>query len=159
MVSLSLPQWKLNLLVLCFFSLHLLLPFAQATAVKYCDKKANYPVKVHGVAISPDPVVRGKKATFEVSATTGEVISSGKLVVDVSLFGIPIHSEDHDLSEEVPVPVAAGDFVLSHSQVLPAITPPGTYTLTMKLRNENNEELTCITFKFKIVFRSEVAAS
>ena len=45
-------------------------------------------------------------------------------MVDVSLFGVLIHSEDHDLSEEVTVPVAAGNFVLSHSQVLPAITPP-----------------------------------
>lgn len=40
---------------------------------KFADKKADYPVKIHGVTISPDPVVRGKKATFEVSATTGEI--------------------------------------------------------------------------------------
>ncbi|KAH7541819.1 uncharacterized protein LOC107403581 [Ziziphus jujuba] len=149
----------LSVLVLCFFSLYLLFPSTQATVVKYCDRKADYPVKVHGITISPDPVVRGEEATFKVSASTSEVISGGKLVVEVAYLGVHIHSEDHDLSEEVSVPVPAGDFVLSHTQTLPGITPPGTYTLTMKLVDDAHKQLTCISFKFKIGILSVLADS
>ncbi|KAF3972832.1 hypothetical protein CMV_003697 [Castanea mollissima] len=36
----------------------------------FLDKKADYPVKVSGVVVSPNPVVSGKPATFNISATT-----------------------------------------------------------------------------------------
>ena len=52
------------------------------------------------------------------------VISSGKLVIEVSYFGWHIHSETHDLCDETNCPVAIGDFVVAHSQVLPGYTPP-----------------------------------
>lgn len=43
--------------------------------VKYfADRKADYPVKVHGITISPDPVVRGEEATFKVSASTSNTL-------------------------------------------------------------------------------------
>lgn len=53
-----------------------------------------------------------------------EAISGGKLVIDVSYFGFHIHSEDHLLCKETTCPVSVGDFVVSHSQILPGITPP-----------------------------------
>ena len=54
----------------------------------------------------------------------GKPISSGKVVIDVSYFGVHVHTENHDLSEEISCPIAAGKFVLSHSQTLPGFTPP-----------------------------------
>lgn len=41
--------------------------FCKVTA----DKQGNYAVKVTGVNISPNPVARGKPATFSISASTG----------------------------------------------------------------------------------------
>ncbi|KAF7823167.1 putative phosphatidylglycerol/phosphatidylinositol transfer protein [Senna tora] len=151
-------QSPLKLYLLLCLSIVLLSSFqAQASNVRYCDKKANYAVKVHGVEISPDPVVRGKPATFKIKSTTGEAISGGKLVIEVSYFGVHVHSETHNLCEETSCPVAAGNFVLAHSQTLPAITPPGSYTLKMTMENEKNEQLTCINFNFKIGFGSSLA--
>lgn len=37
------------------------------------DRTGNYAVKVSGVDMSPDPVVRGEPATFKISASTGKV--------------------------------------------------------------------------------------
>ncbi|XVE79150.1 hypothetical protein DITRI_Ditri14bG0034900 [Diplodiscus trichospermus] len=142
-------QFKLSLLPLLVISL-LSLPFLQATDFKYCDDKGNYVVQVHGVDISPNPVVRGEPATFTISASTGQAISGGKAVIDVSYFGIHIHQESHELCEETSCPIAVGDFKLSHNQVLPGFTPPGSYTLKMKLSDGGNSQLTCITFNFKI---------
>ncbi|KAF8396352.1 hypothetical protein HHK36_017969 [Tetracentron sinense] len=150
---------QFKLIVPLFFAVFLLFSSIQATDVKYCDKKGNYDVKVHGVKISPDPVVRGEPASFIISATAGQAISGGTLVIDVSYFGWHIHSENHDLCSETSCPVSVGDFVLSHSQILPGITPPGSYTLTMKLKDGKGQQLTCINFDFSIGFWSPLSDS
>ncbi|GLT48640.1 hypothetical protein SLA2020_222510 [Shorea laevis] len=131
-------QLKLKFTLWSFFALSLLLlPSLEATNVRYCDKKF-YPVKVQGVDISPDPVVSGNPATFTISASSDQAISGGKLVIDVSYFGVHVHTETHELCEEASCPIAVGDFVLSHSQTLPGFTPPGSYTLKMKLEDEGH---------------------
>ncbi|KAL6276631.1 putative phosphatidylglycerol/phosphatidylinositol transfer protein [Prunus yedoensis var. nudiflora] len=150
---------KLNFIVLCFFTLYLLLPFTQSTDVKYCGQTDEYAVKVQGVEILPDPVVRGKPATFNISASTGQAISSGKVVIEVYYFGVRVHTETHDLCEKLSCPVSAGNFVLSHTQTLPGITPPGSYNLKMTIKDDHNQKLSCISFNFKIVFGSLVSAS
>ncbi|KAJ8767931.1 hypothetical protein K2173_020871 [Erythroxylum novogranatense] len=122
------------------------------TVVKYCDKKGDYGVEVQGVEIFPNPVVSGKPATFNISGSTGQAISGGKVVIDVSYFSIHVHTEIHDLCEEISCPVAVGSFVLSHTQTLPAFTPPGSYTLKMTMRDDKDEMLTCVSFNFKIGF-------
>ncbi|KAF7805766.1 uncharacterized protein G2W53_037927 [Senna tora] len=111
-------------ILLCLSALLLSSFHAQAVSVKYCDRKQDYVVKVAGVDILPYPVVRGKPATFKISAATGEAISGGKLIIDVSYFGLHVHSETRGLCEEVSCPVAAGNFVISHTQTLPSFTPP-----------------------------------
>eukprot|EP00268_Persea_americana_P058622 TRINITY_DN7108_c1_g1_i5.p1 TRINITY_DN7108_c1_g1~~TRINITY_DN7108_c1_g1_i5.p1 ORF type:complete len:155 (-),score=16.62 TRINITY_DN7108_c1_g1_i5:683-1147(-) len=138
----------------------LLLPCSiHATQVDYCERGGDYDVEVKGVKISPDPVVRGKPATFNISASTGKAISGGQVVIDVYYFGAHIHSETHDLCEETSCPISAGDFLLSHTQSLPGFTPPGPYTLKMKMLSGNELELTCIKFGFKIKIRSPIADS
>ncbi|CAL9045818.1 phosphatidylglycerol/phosphatidylinositol transfer protein [Musa acuminata AAA Group] len=132
--------------------LFLLVACAVATDVHYCKKGADYPVKVSGVDMSPNPIARGKPATFNISATTGDQISKGKLVIDVNYFFFHVHHDVYDLCEETSCPVYVGDFVLSHQQTLPSYTPPGSYTLTMRMTGEDGQQLTCITFGFSIGF-------
>ncbi|KAA8518444.1 hypothetical protein F0562_015918 [Nyssa sinensis] len=156
----SMAVVQFNLFVPLFLWLCLLVPLIQAsTKVDYCDKKAEYDVKVSGVEISPYPVARGRPATFSISASTGDAISGGKLVIDVSYFGMHIHSETHDLCKETSCPVSTGEFVISHSQVLPGYTPPGLYTLKMRMVDAKKHQLTCIGFEFSIgVGESEAVA-
>ncbi|OAY73254.1 Phosphatidylglycerol/phosphatidylinositol transfer protein [Ananas comosus] len=142
---------------------------ALATSVEKCNRGANYPVKVSGVEISPDPVARGEPATFTISASTVKwltisdsflaenAISEGKLVIDVKYFFLHVHQETKDLCEETSCPISSGDFSLAHQQTLPSITPPGSYTITMKMVGGGGEELTCITFGFSIGFIAPVA--
>ncbi|KAI9090688.1 hypothetical protein K1719_028541 [Acacia pycnantha] len=148
---------SVKLLVPFFLLLSLISPLAHATDVNYCDKKTDYGVKVKGVDISPDPIARGHPATFNIAATTEKAISGGKLVIDVAYFGWHIHSETHDLCGETTCPVSVGDFVVAHTQVLPGFTPPGSYSLNMKMYDGDKNELTCIQFGFTIGFVSSVA--
>ncbi|KAM3278672.1 hypothetical protein ACQJBY_046132 [Aegilops geniculata] len=129
---------------------------AAAADFEYCNKGRHYPVKVSGVEIVPDPVVRGEPATFKISASTDKTITKGKLVVDVWYFFFHVDSETHDLCAGTPCP-ATGEFVLASEQTLPSYTPPGSYSLQMKLLGDKNEELTCISFGFSIGFVAPVA--
>ncbi|KAF5937841.1 hypothetical protein HYC85_025347 [Camellia sinensis] len=120
----SMAVFHFSLVVSLLLSLCLLVPFTQASDVRYCDKKADYAVKVSGIEISPNPVARGRPATFSISATAGEAISGGKLVIDVAYFGFHIYSETDELCGKTSCPISAGDFLISHSQDLPGFTPP-----------------------------------
>ncbi|GAB2272612.1 hypothetical protein Dimus_007434 [Dionaea muscipula] len=139
-------------------SLFILTRLSLATEVRYCDKSADYGVKVLGVEISPDPVARGQPATFTISASTEKHISGGKLDIEVAYFGWHVHSETHDLCTETSCPVTSGDFLIAHSQVLPGFTPPGSYSLKMTIKDDNNNQLSCIGFDFSIGFASSVSA-
>ena len=137
-----------------------LLSSAYSLDFEYCNKRAHYPVKVKGIEISPLPIKRGVPVSFSISASAGESISKGKLVIDVAYWIIHVHEEIDDLCTKTSCPITTGDFVISHQQTLPSLTPPGSYTLTMKLLGEDGKELlTCISFGFSIGFASEVADS
>ncbi|CAK9152970.1 unnamed protein product [Ilex paraguariensis] len=115
---------QFNLFFACLATLCLLVHSTHTADVRYCNKKASYDVKVSGVEISPYPVARGKNTTFSIAASTDKVLSGGKMVIDVSYFFLHVYQEIDDLCSKTPCPVSAGDFVISHSQVLPGITPP-----------------------------------
>ncbi|KAK9755821.1 hypothetical protein RND81_01G053400 [Saponaria officinalis] len=123
------------------------------------DKKGKYAVKVKGVEMNPDPVVSGEEAKFKISATSGKSITGGEVTITVYFHGIFVHSEKIDLCQETPCPIAPGDFVLSHVQTLPGITPAGPYSLKMSISGNDNELLTCIRFPFKIVRDSQAYVS
>ncbi|XXG65391.1 hypothetical protein AAC387_Pa05g3104 [Persea americana] len=148
-----------SFLSLLLFSALLLPSSTHCKKIEYCDVKGDYDVKVKGVDISPNPVVRGKPATFSISAFTEKAISGGQLVIDVYYYGAHIHSETHDFCEETSCPVSSGDFILSHSQSLPGFTPPGPYTLKMNLLSGDGVQLTCIRFGFNIKTHSSAADS
>lgn len=44
--------------------------------VLIADKRANYPVKIKGIEIHPDPIQGGQPALFKISATSGKIIRS-----------------------------------------------------------------------------------
>jgi hypothetical protein len=88
----------------------------------------------------------------------GGTITTGKLVIDVKYFFFNVYSETDDICTKTACP-ATDKFKLSHSQTLPSVTPPGTYTITMKMLGKKDEELSCISFKFSIGLFSPVALS
>ncbi|CAH1452279.1 unnamed protein product [Lactuca virosa] len=139
---------KMFVVLLC--SIFLVAPFADAIDVKYCKKSNNYDVKVSGVEITPSPITRGVDTTFAISASTDTPISGGNLEISVSYYFLSVYSETSDICTKTSCPIDAGDFEISHTQSLPSVTPPGSYTLTMKMKDANNKELTCITFDFSI---------
>ncbi|GLJ31246.1 hypothetical protein SUGI_0626540 [Cryptomeria japonica] len=125
---------------------------AIANKPTYCGTEDRYEVKVDNVRITPNPIVSGKSATFNISATSEDVIPAGKLSIEVYLFGICVYTEIHDLCSKTTCPIKKGDFILTNSQSLPWFTPPGNYKLRMKMMDADDKILTCIYIEFSIVF-------
>lgn len=148
---------KIFVTLLIFLSILSPLTSAESTDFEYCNKRANYDVKVSKIDITPYPVKGGKTTTFSIIADTGKNLTAGKLEIDVNYLFFHVHHETIDLCKETSCP-ASGDFVISHSQELPGFTPPGTYTLTMKMVDEKNKQLSCISFSFSIGFFDESQA-
>ncbi|KAK6802472.1 hypothetical protein RDI58_000252 [Solanum bulbocastanum] len=155
----SMAMAAMKLFVTLLFLLCLVSPLtsAESTDFEYCNKKANYDVKVSQINITPYPVKGGRTTTFSIIADTGKNLTGGKLVIDVNYLFFHVHHEAIDLCKETSCP-ASGDFVISHSQELPGFTPPGSYTLTMKMEDEKNKQLSCITFSFSISLFDEPQA-
>ncbi|KAL2316985.1 hypothetical protein Fmac_030861 [Flemingia macrophylla] len=127
----------------------------------YCDGNADYAVKVSGVEILPNPVERGVPFTFKIPAYTPEAIPSGDLIYEISYGGIEGVAATflHDLCEEASCPVPAGNFVLVHTELLPPVTPPGTYNVKLTFKDHKEKLLTCIVFPFKIGAKSAAVSS
>ncbi|KAI4304790.1 hypothetical protein MLD38_040259 [Melastoma candidum] len=139
---------------LILLSFALILPsVAQGTTIKYCDRTVDYAVKVRDVGISPNPVEPGKPTTFDIYASSDQALPKGKVVIKVLYHGILLRTETHNICEAMSCPIASGEFTLSHTQNLPAFAPPGLYTLKITMEDdENNQQLTCISFNFRIGF-------
>ncbi|MFS7989825.1 putative sterol transport protein NPC2 [Helianthus anomalus] len=118
----------------------------------YADKRKEYAVTVSGVEIIPDPIIKGKETSFVISAFTDKPLSEGEVVIGVAYFGWSVYSETGDLCANISCLIPAGDFTISYTQLLPTIAPPGSYTLTLKVKDGNKSELTCIKFDFSIGF-------
>lgn len=59
-----------------------------------------------------------------------EPIHSGDLIYEISYAGIEQSAVfHHSLSEETPLPVRPGQFLLTHTELLPPVTPPVSITL------------------------------
>ncbi|KAF3625612.1 hypothetical protein FXO37_30776 [Capsicum annuum] len=101
--------------------------------------------------------LRSSNLEFASACSSCKNLTGGKLVIDVNYLFFHVHHEAIDLCNETSCP-ASGDFVISHSQALPGFTPPGSYTLTMKMMDEKNEQLSCISFSFSIGFFDESQA-
>ncbi|KAH9322528.1 hypothetical protein KI387_017167 [Taxus chinensis] len=78
-------------------------------------------------------------------------LSGGKLTIEVFFYGLRVHAESHNLCTKTTCPIKEGSFILTHSQSLPAFTPPGSYRLRIKMTGTDSKLLTCIYVKFTIV--------
>lgn len=62
--------------------------FAMSDNFYIADKSTNYPIKVRGIEIHPNPVVGGKPAQFKILASSGKITYS--LLLYFHLFVSPL---------------------------------------------------------------------
>ncbi|CAK8538498.1 unnamed protein product [Lathyrus sativus] len=134
---------------------------AESQNLKYCQKDVDYAVKVSSVEILPDPTVRGESFTFRIEAYTDDLIHNGDLIYEILYDGMKGKPAIfyHALSEETPLPVRPGHFLLTHTEFLPPLTPLGTCNVKLTFVDKDGDQLTCIIFPFTIGAKSSISAS
>ncbi|CAF2056354.1 BnaC06g07420D [Brassica napus] len=109
--NLSIIMWRFSLAISYFLFISMIVRATDCPVLRYVwspksllcaslvldcqmfdyNDNEEYEAKVQGIDISPYPTVRGEPATFSISANKDNVISRGKLVIEVSYFGWHIH--------------------------------------------------------------------
>eukprot|EP00246_Nothoceros_aenigmaticus_P006380 TRINITY_DN19228_c0_g1_i1.p1 TRINITY_DN19228_c0_g1~~TRINITY_DN19228_c0_g1_i1.p1 ORF type:complete len:171 (+),score=28.08 TRINITY_DN19228_c0_g1_i1:103-615(+) len=125
-------------------------PKTLASSWSMCDSKT-YPVTVKNVSVAPDPVISGSEANFWIPATADREIQGGTVRITVYFHNIPVHTEKDDICSKTTCPIKPGEFALQNSEVLPEITPPGSYKLRLKILDQSKEVLACANVNFEIV--------
>lgn len=116
------------------------------------DKSAKYDVEVKNITIEPYPAVSGEDVTFIVPAIANQEITTAFVVVTVSFHGIPVHVERNDVCSQLKCPIGPGSFTLENTELLPTLTPPGSYKIKLQFLDGDDSILACAEIKFTIVW-------
>ncbi|KAH9299060.1 hypothetical protein KI387_030742, partial [Taxus chinensis] len=115
--------------------------------------KKKYSVQVHSLTLNPDPIMKYKPATFNISAISRRnmSISGGKLEILVTWIGLKVYSETIDLCSTTSCPIKEGNFILTYTEHWPKFRHLVDYhKLQLQMFDEHSTELTCIDIGFHI---------
>ncbi|XP_004344261.1 phospholipid transfer protein [Capsaspora owczarzaki ATCC 30864] len=99
------------------------------------------------VQITPDPPVKGKSVTIAAAGNLDKNITSGSINLSIKFGIIPVLSKSVDLctvDPTHPCPLPAGPIVISQTEDIPSSVPSGHYTGTVKVTDQDNQEVACI---------------
>lgn len=116
------------------------------------------------LSITPNPPVKGSKATLAATGTVNEAVSAAKYTMSVSLDGnqLYVHSGDGcgQSTFSLPLgfgsitingaacPLAAGSMDVGFDLTLPTAAPPGNYAVQFTATDQSSASLWCIDTKF-----------
>ncbi|KAF9329201.1 Phosphatidylglycerol/phosphatidylinositol transfer protein [Podila minutissima] len=125
--------------------------FAPPAVIKKCNADENYLLDIKYINISPDPPARGQNLTIDAMGILAkDVVEGAKIDVLVKLGLVKLLQKQLDFCEEAAkvdknCPLQAGEQYLQHTVELPKEIPPGKFTATVKVKNPDGEEISCLT--------------
>jgi len=102
-----------------------------------------------GIAISPNPPVKGEPVTIAASGSVFETVTAGTLHFTVALDGIQLISKTKDLCSilhkaNLTCPVRQGSMAIKITETLPSWAPSGNYSAKGVAQDQNGKELACL---------------
>ena len=114
----------------------------QSTTVPYtlCSSTAKYHIKITSLSSDVWPPKKGGHVNVTVNGTTDEAVSSGSYTAKVSYLGLPISTQNGNLSDFKPLPWPAGELDFSYVEAIPDSAPNGksAYTDTQRTRGRGD---------------------
>ena len=115
-------------------------------------------IEISSLEISPNPPQKGQNLTIIASGIVKEDIAAGARVQVVVKYGlIKLLATELDLCEQtekvdLSCPIQAGELTLQREVELPALIPPGRYTVNAQVITEDGRPAICLVAKVQYVF-------
>jgi len=139
-----------NVAVVVALFVVVLLPCTYALPWNSCGSARDH-FKIINVTVSPDPPVRGKDMVLVATGVIDRELTAGISQLQIKYGVLFIEDLAEPLCENVKCPVAVGTFSNTFPTVsIGEIFPNGKYTGTAIIRNQDNEDITCISFTFNL---------
>ncbi|KAN0030434.1 hypothetical protein ACTA71_006769 [Dictyostelium dimigraforme] len=117
----------------------------------YCEGNVNPTFKINKLTLSPDPPIVGRDVSVSLEGALNEEIQSGSSIFNVAFFmngsWRDLPTFHNDICKVLKCPVAAGPFTFSTSIKVPIFTPHGQYKGQITLTDQQNRNVTCLTFQ------------
>ncbi|KAM9980295.1 hypothetical protein ACTFIZ_006550 [Dictyostelium cf. discoideum] len=145
-----------QLLLLSIFSIFIFLFVAEAkmfTDVWSSCGKSTDTFKITNVTISPDPPIKGQKVSIYASGELKDVISGGKINIQIKLGFITIIKESKPICSSenpLPCPIQPGEYSHSVDVTIPNSAPGGKYSGNFVLTDQTNDEIACIDVNLEL---------
>ncbi|GLC69129.1 hypothetical protein PLESTF_000793100 [Pleodorina starrii] len=103
------------------------------------------------VTLSPDPPHHGRTLAIDVSGTNPISTPGGRLRVAVAYMGFKVYTYESALCDAIACPLVAGSaFRLQVSQKLPALAPPGPYSMEITGEDDAGVRFMCVQLSFQV---------
>ncbi|KYQ92978.1 hypothetical protein DLAC_05581 [Tieghemostelium lacteum] len=116
----------------------------------FCTGNVNAVFDIEKLTVDPDPPVIGQSATVYLAGTLNEEVTGGTSSMAIQYFfggswrALPVfHGE---VCKMTTCPVPAGPFLYNYTLDVPFITPQGQYKGVLQVFDQNNKNITCLTF-------------
>ena len=129
--------------------------FAYNDQPKSCGTPADH-LHITKMAFYPDPIIRNKPVTVNVSATLDEALTGGNIHAVVKFLGIKIIDQNMDLCKTMeeakyPCPIPAGPIgPYGITVTVPSAVPAGNIEVQVDIKDQNGQLVTCVTDKVTI---------
>ncbi|KAF9373047.1 Phosphatidylglycerol/phosphatidylinositol transfer protein [Podila verticillata] len=131
----------------------ILSPSSQPTeSITVCSAPEDL-LQIKYININPDPPARGQNLTIDaMGVLSKDVLHGATIELLVKTGVIKLLQKKLDFCDEAAkidknCPLLAGDQFLQHTVELPKEIPPGRYTVNVKVKNPDGEQVACINAK------------
>ncbi|KAJ9436073.1 hypothetical protein DIPPA_14790 [Diplonema papillatum] len=125
--------------------------YEDAPSVKICHKDADlFKVNADALKVVPYPPKKNEEITVSLSGTLTKELHKVRMSINVHYGVIPLGDHDVSLCSELHCPIPAGPFHMERTIKLPSSAPAGSYSFSVKGKNENGEEVICASIKMNI---------
>ncbi|TGZ79721.1 phosphatidylinositol transfer protein [Ascodesmis nigricans] len=117
----------------------------------FCEKPDSYILNIESVNLVPNPPTAGSTLQISAVGVLSDVITKGAYVDVVVKYGlITLIKQTMDLCEQVDkvdmeCPIKDGKVIIHKSVDLPAVIPPGKYSVSANAMTEDDRTITCLT--------------
>ncbi|KAK5584643.1 hypothetical protein RB653_006258 [Dictyostelium firmibasis] len=128
-----------------------LIAITSANIWSYCPGNVDSTFEIDTLTVTPDPPIIGKGAFVQLSGNLNQEVTEGASIFSLQYYidggwrNLPTFK--NNVCSLLSCPVQPGPLNFNTTIKVPFITPPGQYQGTLLLTDQNNRNISCLTFQ------------